>query len=77
MKNFVLRTFLLFFFFSFLLAEDGDIISYNQQTSLDLWMIEFFLDGGGITGSNPTYPITIYDIQYESQRSDGRSTSIS
>ena len=35
MKNFVLRTFVLFFFFSFLLAEDGDIISYNQQTSLD------------------------------------------
>ena len=71
MKNFVLRTLVLFFFFSLLLSEDGDIISYNQQTSLDLWMIEFFLDGGGITGSNPTYPITIYDIQYESQRSDG------
>ena len=66
-----LGTFVLFFFSLFLLAEDGDIISYNQQTSLDLWMIEFFLDGGGITGSNPIYPITIYDIQYESQRSDG------
>ena len=52
-------------------SEDGDLISYNQQSTLDLWMIEFFLNGGGISGSNPIYPISIYDIQYESQRPDG------
>ncbi len=64
--------FSLILLFSFSInAEDGDLISYNQQSTLDLWMIEFFLDGGGITGSNPIYPISIYDIKYESQRPDG------
>ena len=71
MKFFKFSLISLLLFTSIMNAEDGDLISYNQQSTLDLWMIEFFLDGGGITGSNPIYPISIYDIQYESQRPDG------
>ena len=52
-------------------GEDGDLISFNHQNSLSLTIIELLLDGAGINGSNPTYPISIYDIKYESHRPDG------
>ena len=60
-----------FIIISIIQADDGDLISYNHQNTLSLMLIEILLDGGGISGSNPIYPISIYEIAYESHRPDG------
>ena len=61
----------LFIVLSILRSDDGDLISYNHQNTLSLMLIEILLDGGGISGSNPLYPVSIYEIAYESHRPDG------
>jgi hypothetical protein len=71
MKIFKLKLTSLIFLLSMLKGEDGELISFNHQNSLSLTIIELLLDGAGINGSNPTYPISIYDIKYESHRPDG------
>ena len=61
----------LFIMISLIRGEDGDLISYSHQNTLSLMLIEILLDGGGISGSNPIYPVSIYEIDYESHRPDG------
>ena len=61
----------LFIMISIIRGEDGDLISYSHQNTLSLMLIEILLDGGGISGSNPIYPVSIYEIDYESHRPDG------
>ena len=61
----------LFIVLSILRSDDGDLISYNHQNTLSLMLIEILLDGGGISGSNPLYPVSIYEVAYESHRPDG------
>ena len=71
MKNFKFKIIFLIVFLSIINADEGDLISYNQQNTLSLFLIDLLLDGAGISDSNPIYPISIYDIQYESHRPDG------
>ena len=58
------------FCFSRIIADTGDLIDYNYQESFSINSIEFML---GILGEDlppPSYPISVYDVQYESHRSE-------
>ena len=55
----------------FALSDPGDLINYNHQNTLSVTVIEFVMNSLGTDLTLPVYPISIYDIQYESHRPDG------
>ena len=71
MKSNFQKCLLLIFSVSIGSSDPGDLIDYSHQNSLSLPVIEAILSTMGSTGSLPAYPISIYEIQYESHRPDG------
>ena len=71
MKNRFNKGILLIFSVSIGSSDPGDLIDYSHQNSLSLGVIEVILNSLGNTLYLPAYPISIYDIQYESHRPDG------
>ena len=71
MKN--IRSIISGFIFSHIivLSESGDLIEYNFQNTLSISTINIFLNGLGNNTSNALYPISIYDIKYESVDQNG------
>ena len=51
---------------SFGSADSGDLIEYNYQSTFSITAIQFVLNSLGNGLSIPVYPISVYDIQYES-----------
>lgn len=65
------------FCLSFGWADPGDLIDYNHQNSFSLTVLQIILNGMGNNFPLPTYPISVYDIQYESNRADGTIDTLS
>ncbi len=53
------------------LSDPGDLVEYNFQNTLSISTINIFLNGLGSNNSNVLYPISIYDIKYESIDENG------
>ena len=56
---------------SFSSAEPGDLIEYNYQSTFSITAIQFVLNSLGNGLSIPVYPISVYDIKYESHSQSG------
>ena len=56
---------------SFSSAEPGDLIEYNYQSTFSITAIQFVLNSLGNGLSIPVYPISVYDIKYESHSQTG------
>ncbi len=77
MRNLKRITGYLVFYFSIGLSEPGDLIEYNYNSTLSVPSIQFIINSLGIDIPSPIYPISIYDIKYESHRSDGTIDTLS
>lgn len=61
----------------FISAERGDLIEYNLQASMNLTEIQFILGLLGMADNIPTYGISVFDIAYETEESDGTLDTLS
>ena len=77
MKRFNRLITILIYCFSFGWTEPGDLIDYNYQNSFSTSMIDIILSSMAYDLSLPVYPISVYDIHYESQHPDGTMDTLS
>ena len=52
-------------------SEPGDLVDYNYQNSFSISTLQFILNSMGEDYSNVLYPISVYDIKYESLNING------
>ena len=55
-----------YFTFSLVFSEPGDLVEYNYQNTFSISTLQFILNSLGESSSNILYPISVYDIKYES-----------
>ena len=68
---------ILIYYFYFVTAESGDLIDYNYQNSFSLSIIDISLSTLAGNLGFPLYPISVYDIHYESRNPDGGLDTLS
>ena len=68
---------ILFFMLSILWSEPGDLVEYNYQNNFSVSTLQFILNSIGEDYSNVVYPISVYDIKYESLCVDGSIDTLS
>ena len=62
----------LFFFIPLVSFSDpGDLIEYNFQNTFSISTLNIFLNSLGNSATNVLYPISVYDIKYESINHNG------
>jgi len=65
------------FFIGTISSDPGDLIGFNNQNTLSISTIQFIVNSLGNNLPLPIYPISIYDIKYESHRPDGTIDTLS
>ena len=66
-----------FFIISMATSEPGDLVDYNHQNSFSISTLQFILNSMGEDYSNVLYPISVYDIKYESLNINGSIDTLS
>jgi len=59
------------------LSDPGDLVEYNFQNTFSISTINIFLNQIGNNISNVVYPISVYDIKYESINHNGEIDTLS
>ena len=57
--------------FSIGLSDPGDLVEYDYQNNFSIPSLQFILNSLGENFSNVLYPISVYDIKYESMSVNG------
>ena len=58
-------------------SDPGDLVEYNFQNTLSISTLNIFLNGLGNNSTNVMYPISVYDIKYESIDHNGAVDTLS
>ena len=77
LKKNICKHFFIFFIPFVCFSEPGDLVEYNFQNTFSISTLNIFLNGLGNNTTSALYPISVYDIKYESINNNGVGDTLS
>ena len=77
LKKKICKYFFIFFIPSVSFSDPGDLVEYNFQNTFSISTLNIFLNGLGNNNTSVLYPISVYDIKYESINHNGIADTLS